>query len=110
MDPLKVAQLDRCSEAGRWELGLSTVIALIVIAIALWTLAIYREATRRMMLAQRAEPAPPPTWRSREEIAARGTARVGPGDEVVDLRFSARDDSPETPRSGGPPAVRFPGP
>lgn len=108
MDPLAVAHLDRCSEAGRWWLGGCAVVGLLVLAIAVWTLLIYREAARRLVLAQRIEPAPPPTWRSRQEIVARGTCAVPPDEEVVDVRFSGRDDSPETPRSvtsARPPAA-----
>lgn len=113
MDPSSHTAIGICSEASRWVLGISVLIGLLVLAVSLWTLAIYREAARRLTIAQRIEPAPPPTWRSKREIVARGTSPVGPGEEVVDLRFTGRDATPvpPTPRSGtSAPSPRSPGP
>ncbi len=85
-----------CPETGRWVIGVASVALGLAAVVVLWSIGVYREAVRRLEEARRHEPAPPPTWRSRRELVARGRVRVPPVDERVD--FFEDDSPPATPR------------
>ena len=93
--------IEICTEAGRWTLGIASVIAMVFLAIAMWTVSILLEARRRVVeriVTKVVEQhPPPPSWHPRRGFSARGVVHVGPGDEPI--RLAPDENPPETPRS-----------
>lgn len=88
--------MDACTDTGRWVLGLSSVVGLLILAVGLWTLPILLAARRRI---EQQLLASPPAWRSSAEIVARGREPVPPSPRVPERALTDLDASPVTSRS-----------